>query len=126
MRVAEDEDKVLSQLGVDKLRVLAKRELDILSIEFEKLVSDYKLELVDSSVILMRMLISPCQRAEAKTATKMIPIVYLLQEHCPAFRRCTPLMSDYGQRCVCEIIGNMPSQDGQLPKKRNRDYRSTF
>ena len=40
--------KVLSQLSVDKLRVLAKRELDILSIEFEKLVSDYKLELVDS------------------------------------------------------------------------------
>ena len=40
--------KVLSQLSVDKLRVLVKHELDILSIEFEKLVSDHKLELVDS------------------------------------------------------------------------------
>lgn len=39
---------VLSQLSVDKLRVLAKCEVDILSIEFEKLISDYSLQLVDS------------------------------------------------------------------------------
>lgn len=39
---------VLSQLSVDKLRVLAKCDVDIVSIEFEKLISDYSLQLVDS------------------------------------------------------------------------------
>lgn len=39
---------VLSQLSVDKLRVLVKCDVDIVSIEFEKLISDYSLQLVDS------------------------------------------------------------------------------
>lgn len=39
---------VLSQLSVDKLRVLTKCDVDIVSVEFEKLISDHSLQLVDS------------------------------------------------------------------------------